>query len=759
MTFGLGFGLPRGGSPAGLPAFAANFIGGSLPTGSTFSRGTIGTLYNQSGLVAYAPSNLNLYSQDFTNAAWIKVAVTFGTSGTAPDGTATMALVNATNAVPSWIYQVVTVTASTTYTVSYYVKQGTSSAQLIRIFDGTLATLIAAAGVFWSSGVPTLGSITGYASTSIAPVGNGIYRFTGTFSSGAYTSIGALFHPDPNNTGLNTYVWGAQLEQGSNATTYTPTTSVAVYGPRFDFDPNNVLQQNQYLYSTIFNISPWNATFVTVGTNTNQAPDGTYTATNILNSVGIGSFFLYILVDTIGVTYTRSIYAKAGVGNGICYSEEGGGATSVAGYNLLTGTIISVSGTGSATITPVGNGWYFCTHTYTPAIAQSSHVYYVGAYGATSIQTSISFWGAQYNVGSVALPYLATNGLAKTVCAPKGLLIEEARTNLLTYSDQFDNAFYSKSNSTVTANSATSPDGTTNADSLIRGATNSGESMLRITTTQAISTAYTFSVYAKAVTAGAYFYLRNLAVDGGLPSGLVVFNLANGTIVSSGSSYPSPIITSVGNGWYRCVISGTTPASITNNLADIGVCNIANAVTGISGDTIYIYGAQLEAGAFATSYVPTTSATVTRNFDSLGITAISSWYNTAQGTVLAAFDTNYLTGAIRIIGTQTAATPLSINGGGAISIYDGANVTTSNLISTNTVAKAASTYVGSSFTICLNGATPTSGAGAGTYPFSGVTAIYFGCQAGNQNFLNGHIRSFSYYNYTLTNAQLQQVTT
>ncbi len=754
------------------PVFTQDFVtggGGALPPGSTFSRGTIGTLYNQSGLVAYAPSNLNLYSQDFTNAAWIKVASTFGTSGTAPDGTATMALVNATNAVPSWIYQVVTVTASTTYTVSYYVKQGTSSAQLIRIFDGTIATLIAAAGVFWSSGVPTLGSITGYASTSIAPVGNGIYRFTGTFSSGAYTSIGALFHPDPNNTGLNTYVWGAQLEQGSNATTYTPTTSAAVYGPRFDFDPGNVLQQNLILSSQYFASPYYDISWCAINNNVIQAPDGTYTGafvyiTNanvglpaLLNVSGAG----VSLFPPLSTVVTRSIYAKYSYGNGIIIFEADIGAT-VATFNLVNVTASTTGSPGiSATITPVGNGWYRCVHTWTTSATpvQTGRAIFFQFYGNSTAVAGMYIWGYQENIGSTALSYLATTSSQQTVCAPRGLLIEETRTNLLTYSDQFDNAVYSKSNSAVTANSATSPDGTTNADSLIRGATNASESMLRITTTQAISTAYTFSVYAKAVTAGAYLYLRNLAVDFGLPSGLVVFNLANGTIVSSGSFYPSPIITSVGNGWYRCVISGTTPASITNNLADIGVCNVANAVTGISGDTIYIYGAQLEAGAFATSYIPTTSATVTRNFDSLGITAISSWYNTAQGTVLAAFDTNYLTGAVRIIGTQTAATPLSINGGGAISIYDGANVTTSNLISTNTVAKAASTYVGSSFTICLNGATPTSGAGAGTYPFSGVTAIYFGCQAGNQNFLNGHIRSFSYFNYTLTNAQLQQVTT
>ena len=738
------------------PVFTQDFVtggGGALPQGATFSRGTIGTLYNQSGLVAYAPSNLNLYSQDFTNAAWIKVASTFGTSGTAPDGTATMALVNTINAVTSYIQQVVTVTASTTYTVSYYVKQGTSSAQLFKIFDGTIVTQIATASVSWPSGVPTLSSITGYASTSIAPVGNGIYRFTGTFSSGANTSIGTLFYPDGANTGLNAYVWGAQLEQGSNATTYTPTTTVAVYGPRFDFDPGNVLQQNFFLNSQNMLGTGWTPVLgALVTTSGVAAPDGTYTA----NTITFNTTAANRLEQTVtslgpalnGETLTFSVWL------------QGTGTISIA--------VQTDTGVGGATenIVTLSSTWTRFTATVTFASPTGNRRgMIIWRSSANDTATYVNAWGAQLNDGSTALPYLPTTSTPQTVCAPRGLLIEETRTNLLTYSDQFDNAVYSKSNSTVTANSATSPDGTTNADSLIRGATNVGESMLRITTTQAISTAYTFSVYAKAVTAGAYLYLRNLAVDGGLPSGLVVFNLANGTIVSSGSSYPSPIITSVGNGWYRCVISGTTPASITNNLADIGVCNVANAVTGISGDTIYIYGAQLEAGAFATSYIPTTSATVTRNFDNLNITStnFASWFNQTTGTFAVQYDVGgtYSTQPSAFTANTTiSGCGFDTSSAGHANWWNGAtNLITANVIGTlNTTRKEAMAYAASSRAICLNGGAIASDANV---PFSGtLTGMYFGNAYGtNSQIINGHLRSFSYYNYALTNAQLQQVTT
>ncbi len=202
-------------------------------------------------------------------------------------------------------------------------------------------------------------------------------------------------------------------------------------------------------------------------------------------------------------------------------------------------------------------------------------------YNPQAALTSTAYYGPRFDYNPATL-------------AANGLLIEEQRTNLLTWSEDFSNAVYSKNNSTVTANATTAPDGTTTADALVRGANNAAEAMLRVTTTQAISTAYTLSIFAKAGTASAYLYLRNLAVDGGLPNGLVVFNPATGAIVSSGSSYTSTSMVPFGNGWYRCIVTGTTPGTIANNFIDIGVCNASGVVTGNAGDTVNVWGAQLE---------------------------------------------------------------------------------------------------------------------------------------------------------------------
>ena len=750
------------------PTFKQDFVtggGGALPQGATFSRGTIGTLYNQSGLVAYAPSNLLMYSEQFDNANWFKNGCTINQNViTAPDSTINAdALVEDGTTAEHRIYQNLTTTSAPTFSV--YAKAGTRTWAFLEDFSGTKRAWFDLA-----NGV--LGTVNAGVTASITNVGNGWYRCVASINT---TNTVYLIHAASADntaayTGINgntaLYIWGAQLEQGSNATTYTPTTTAAVYGPRFDYDPNNVLQQNLFVYSNTFTNASWVKNNTTVGITSALAPDGTNTATYVMNTVGLGSY-IYQQVSSIflpSTTYIRSFYAQLIVsGSGIIYSEIGGGIAN-ASFNLSTGVATPAGGsTISQSMTPVGNGWYYCTHAFTssatPSLSLSSVNLYLNSYGASANAQSIGLWNQNVNIGSTALPYLATTSTTQAVCAPRGLLIEEARTNLCTYSNQFDNAAYTKGNITVTANVATSPDGTTNANSFIRGASNTIESNLRITTTQAISTAYTLSVYAKAGTAGAYLYLRNLAVDNAIPSGVVVFNLANGTIVSNGSSYPSPIITSVGNGWYRCVISGTTPASIANNLADFGVCNAANSVTGNSGDTIYIYGAQFEAGAFATSYIPTTSATVTRNADSATVPT-GTWYNTAQGTVLAQFDTNALVTTARIIGTQNAAAFLSLpNSTGSVSIFDGTNIIVSTL-SVNTPTKAASTYVGSTLTICMSGGTPASGTGAGTFPFSGTTTLGLGSSNnGTSLFLNGHIRSFSYYNYALTNAQLQQVTT
>lgn len=179
------------------------------------------------------------------------------------------------------------------------------------------------------------------------------------------------------------------------------------------------------------------------------------------------------------------------------------------------------------------------------------------------------------------------------------------RRNLLTYSEQFNvSAVWGVAGVSVTANSTPAPNGTSTAETLTRTSTDALQAMVRADTLQAVNATYTLSVYAKINTTGAQLYVRNIAVDGSTTTGVVHFNLSAGTISTTyGSTYVGKCaISDAGNGWWRCSITGTNGASIANNLIDIGVTNASSAVGGASGNSIYLWGAQLELGTVATDY-------------------------------------------------------------------------------------------------------------------------------------------------------------
>jgi hypothetical protein len=210
------------------------------------------------------------------------------------------------------------------------------------------------------------------------------------------------------------------------------------------------------------------------------------------------------------------------------------------------------------------------------------------------------------------------------------LLLEPQRTNSLTYSEQFDNAAWGKTNANVTANAGTSPDGYTNADLLQISA--STEPRLRQTTTQTGSTAFTFSCFAKKGNVD-FLILRNIAVNNTAGS-RAWFNLNTGVVGTVNAGLTASMV-SYGNGWYRCVISGITDASPTN-LVDISLSSADSSISGSAvGSNIYIWGAQLEAGSYPTSYIPTTSAAVTRVADAAYKTGISSLIGQTEGTIFA----------------------------------------------------------------------------------------------------------------------------
>ena len=195
----------------------------------------------------------------------------------------------------------------------------------------------------------------------------------------------------------------------------------------------------------------------------------------------------------------------------------------------------------------------------------------------------------------------------------KGLLIEEARTNLLTYSEQFDNAAWHKfGTSVVSANAISAPDGTVSAD-LISNCTGYGNRFSNLTpVTISGGGTYTFSVYVRSSGNGSKAMLQ---------------------LGSSGGTYKTvSVVKSLAQEWNRFDLQ------ITTNSDNTGLFVIIYGDVGTS--EFYVWGAQLEAGTFPTSYTPTTSAAATRAADvaSMSGTNFSEWANSV-GTILAKYKT------------------------------------------------------------------------------------------------------------------------
>lgn len=192
-------------------------------------------------------------------------------------------------------------------------------------------------------------------------------------------------------------------------------------------------------------------------------------------------------------------------------------------------------------------------------------------------------------IDNITVKELAGNSAYQTTSASRPTL--SALYNLLTYTEQFDNAVWAKNESSVTANAAIAPDGTLTADKFIPNTVLANHRIAQNISAWTLGVTYTFSFYAKA----AEYTVAHL-YDAAF-SGVVIayFDLSAGTYsVPTSTLNPTVSMTNVGNGWYRCVCTATATNNLTNSsgFARIGVGNTANiAGDGTSG--IYIWGAQL----------------------------------------------------------------------------------------------------------------------------------------------------------------------
>jgi hypothetical protein len=211
------------------------------------------------------------------------------------------------------------------------------------------------------------------------------------------------------------------------------------------------------------------------------------------------------------------------------------------------------------------------------------------------------------------------------------LLLQPQRTNLMRNSEQLNS--WLKLDISVTSNSTTSPDGTQNADTITATGAGSLSHLIYQNLAFTSGTSYTLSVFAKANTSD---YIQLVFAGQLIANSYANFDLSSGTITAS--AFLTAKIENYGNGWYRCSVSATAGASLTNSQI-VYLINSGTASRGQSfvqsGESVYLWGGSFENGSFPTSYIPTTTTAVTRVADAASKTGISSLIGQTEGTLFA----------------------------------------------------------------------------------------------------------------------------
>lgn len=603
----------------------------------------------------------------------------------------------------------------------------------------------------------------------------------------------------------------ANVEQLDPRITFARASTATYYGTQTAKAEENLLVRSQE-FTTV-----WLIEGVTRTADTSTAPDGTTTADTITEAATTSAHRIDQAVATSG-TVTLSVFAKLGAGTRFLTIGVSRDITHAASatfdLSLGTNTQTQVNGgvysSPSATITAVAQSFYRCTFTVTTDTATLVRIGLNDtgtptslnrAFGANylgDITSSLIIWGAQLEQRSAVTAYTPTTtqpitnyipvlqtaalGVARfdhnpTTFESLGLLIEEQRTNLIPYSEQFDNAVWVKNNASITANTVVSPDGTLDADKLVEDTATSSHTVSVANVTTSTTTTSTFSFYAKAGERSVIQVRYGVQSTANRGQGNV--DLSDGTVAlvqNIGTATGTTLTaTAVGNGWYRVAIT-TNPndAASTQTRALIFLGNtVVNLFTGASytGDGysgIYIWGAQLEAGEFPTSYIPTVASQVTRASDAASMTGtnFSSWYNQGEGTFYAQFR------------------PMTSNFGSNKNIFLASDGTSSNFVGLRYVSSGVQVAMAATTSAVVQAALVTGTMVAGTsYKLAGaykandfaasrdagavgtdtsgtvpvVTQAEIGMLAGS-SFSSQHIAKLAYYPLRVTNAQLQGLT-
>jgi hypothetical protein len=586
---------------------------------------------------------------------------------------------------------------------------------------------------------------------------------------------------------------------------FTRATTATYY----DGKTTSKAEENLLTYSQTF--GGWAGSASTATDNATVAPDATTTAAHIVPTSALSRHYKYSPIVASAITsnstITGSVYVKAGAYN-YCFvqltnSNDNGGSRMTRSIDLTTGTIGGFTADSnvvsqSAVVTSVGNGWFRVALTMTATVSGSGGAniiispmptdgttYTNGGDFLPSFSTDgvsgAYFWGAQLELRGFLTSYTPTTTDAVTNYVPTlltavanqprinhdpvtgeclGLLVEQPSTNLLLRSAEFDNASWVKyASATVVPNSIVAPNGTLSASTLV--STSSQEIYQGVGKASSAIT-YTSSVYAKFRNTSQITLVFSDFVAG---VAAATFNLTTGTVSGvAGSIWTgvSGTMLPVGNDWFRCSLTATSPATSTVYVS-------VTTASSTAGASVYLWGAQLEAQQLTTSYIPTTSASVTRNGDAALISGnnLTSFYNQIEGTIF--IEANYnkssadgLSNRVMYeVGTNSPSRMLGYNNtssGASFTVIE-SNATQAQLnptgVADNSFKKVAHAYKTNDFGASLNGSVALVDS-SGKVPRSSAFGV--GCTVSGTAQLNGHIKQLAYYPERLSNATIQAMT-
>ena len=449
-----------------------------------------------------------------------------------------------------------------------------------------------------------------------------------------------------------------------------------------------------------------------------------------------------------GVDYTGSIYIKGTAGESIRF----------AGSNLA----------GASNVTLTGQ-WQRIVFT---GVSSSTSLSLVLSTFAGVTARTIYLTAAQLEQSTTVGEYIPTTSTINS--APRfdhdpttgeslGLLVEEQRTNLLLRSEEFD-ITWMPTRASVTANSIVAPDGALTADKLVEDTT-TGLHDVRQQNAYTSGVTYTWSLFLKAT--GEDRNLQVIVSTSAFPGNpQITVNSATGQIISSTDINARVHV--FPNGWYRASFSATADATGSDSIFVRLLNGTTASYEGDGTSGIYIWGAQLEAGSFPTSYIPTTTAAATRTADVASISGsnFSSWYRQDEGTVFAEAERPDASRPNTVVASITDGSGLNrtevrsssvsnTNARCEITALGLGQYSNATLASDTAYKKIALAYAADNVNSAANGNAGITDTVA-TIPV--VSQLYIGNDIFLTDYRPGHVKRLTYWPTRLPNETLQTIT-